>query len=239
MPNCSICFHANVEIVYGLSYIEQFEKKAVQELKQLVQEALNRHTFGVYSSQEYETRIIESASEGIEEVEPETESGTKEIEETIVSESASIPADEKVPEEVPENGVKLDFNPGGISTIVHVHGLKNSPGTNKRELRKAVDQALQLIQDNYFEFVGKQVFINTPWWYMAFFKTISPFLTQTTESKFTFARPSRSKVTLLKIYISSEQIPIRYCVSSKDILKPSAKHIVEFPVTQVCYTSFD
>lgn len=54
---------------------------------------------------------------------------------------------------------KLDFNPGGISTIVQVNDLKNSPGPGKWELRQATKQALQLLQDNYPEFVAKQVLL--------------------------------------------------------------------------------
>lgn len=52
---------------------------------------------------------------------------------------------------------KLDFTPGGVNTIVQVNDLKNSPGPAKRELRLATKQALQLLQDNYPEFVAKQV----------------------------------------------------------------------------------
>ena len=52
---------------------------------------------------------------------------------------------------------KLDFNPGGICTIVQVNDLKNSPGPGKWELRQATNQALHLLQDNYPEFVAKQV----------------------------------------------------------------------------------
>lgn len=52
---------------------------------------------------------------------------------------------------------KLDFSPGGVSTIFQVNDLKNSPGPGKRELRLATSQALQLLQDNYPEFVAKQV----------------------------------------------------------------------------------
>jgi hypothetical protein len=54
---------------------------------------------------------------------------------------------------------KLDFSPGGVSTIVQVNDLKNSPGPAKRELRQATRQALQLLQDNYPEFVAKQVYL--------------------------------------------------------------------------------
>lgn len=52
---------------------------------------------------------------------------------------------------------KLDFTPGGINTIFQVSDLKNSPGPGKKELRIATKQALQILQDNYPEFVAKQV----------------------------------------------------------------------------------
>ncbi|XP_057789952.1 patellin-3-like [Salvia miltiorrhiza] len=44
---------------------------------------------------------------------------------------------------------KLDFSPEGACTIVQVTDLKNSPGLFmfKKELRQAVNQALQLLQD--------------------------------------------------------------------------------------------
>ncbi|KAI8013940.1 Patellin-3 [Camellia lanceoleosa] len=51
---------------------------------------------------------------------------------------------------------KPDFSPDGICTFVQVNDLKNSPGPFKRELRTSTNQALQLIQDNYPEFVAKQ-----------------------------------------------------------------------------------
>ncbi|KAL2532865.1 Patellin-3 [Abeliophyllum distichum] len=145
---------------------------------------------------------------------------------------------------------KLDFSPGGISTIIQVNDLKNSPGPNKWELRQATKQALQLLQDNYPEFVAKQVFINVPWWYLALNKMISPFLTQRTKSKFVVAGPSKSTETLFK-YIAAEQVPTQYGGLSKDgdfgtadsvteiILRPSAKHIVECPVTQACMVSWE
>lgn len=57
-----------------------------------------------------------------------------------------------------EKGIrKLDFYPPGVSTLFQVNDLKNSPGPGKRELRLATKQALQLLQDNYPEFVAKQV----------------------------------------------------------------------------------
>lgn len=46
-----------------------------------------------------------------------------------------------------------------------------------------------------------KVFINVPWWYLAFNRMISPFLTQRTKSKFVFAGPSKSAETLFKYVI--------------------------------------
>ncbi|KAA3473444.1 patellin-3-like [Gossypium australe] len=139
---------------------------------------------------------------------------------------------------------KLDFRSGGICTIVQVNDLKNSPGPAKWELRQATKQALHLLQDNYPEFVARQVFINVPWWYLAVNKMINPFLTQRTKRKFVFAGPSKSADTLFR-YITAEQVPVKYGGLSKGsefattetvteiTVKPAAKHTVEFPVTEV------
>lgn len=43
-----------------------------------------------------------------------------------------------------------------------------------------------------------KVFINVPWWYLAFHKVISTFLTQRTKSKLVLAGPSKSAETLFK-----------------------------------------
>ncbi|KAJ6807216.1 uncharacterized protein M6B38_172355 [Iris pallida] len=144
-----------------------------------------------------------------------------------------------------EKGIRemLDFSPGGVSTMVQVTDLRNSPGLLKAELR----QALYLLQDNYPEFVAKQVFINVPWWYLAFNKMISPFLTQRTKSKFVFAGPSKSLETLFH-YIAPEQVPVQFGGLSKEKdsdfttadavnlinMKPSMKQIVEIPVAEKC-----
>ncbi|CAJ1978247.1 unnamed protein product [Sphenostylis stenocarpa] len=139
----------------------------------------------------------------------------------------------------------LDFSPTAISTIVQVNDLKNSPGLGKRELRQATNQALQLLQDNYPEFVAKQIFINVPWWYLAFSRMISPFFTQRTKSKFVFAGPSKSAETLFK-YIAPELVPLQYGGLSREgeqefttadpatevTIKPASKHAVEFPVSE-------
>ncbi|KAL5718120.1 Patellin-3 [Ranunculus cassubicifolius] len=142
---------------------------------------------------------------------------------------------------------KLDFSPGAICTIVQVNDLKNSPGPLKKELRQATNQALSILQDNYPEFVAKQIFINVPWWYLAFNRMISPFFTQRTKSKMVFAGPSKSAETLFK-YIAPEQVPVQYGGLSKEgeqefstadavtevAIKPATKQTVEIPVTETC-----
>ncbi|CAN1235550.1 PATL3 [Linum perenne] len=144
----------------------------------------------------------------------------------------------------------LDFRPGGVSTIFQVNDLKNSPGPGKKELRLATKQALQLLQDNYPEFVAKQVFINVPWWYIAFYTMMSPFMTQRTKSKFVFASSARSPETLFK-YIPPEEVPIQYGGMSVDdcdcnpefafsdpvtdmIVKPGTKQTVEIIIYEKC-----
>ncbi|KAJ8557811.1 hypothetical protein K7X08_004577 [Anisodus acutangulus] len=143
----------------------------------------------------------------------------------------------------------LDFSPDGICTFVQVIDLKNSPGLYlfKKELRQATNRALQLLQDNYPEFVAKQVFINVPWWYPAYYRMINATFTTRTKSKFVFAGPSRSAETLFK-YIAPEQVPAQYGGLSKEgeqefttaepateeIIKPASKHTIEFPVTEKC-----
>ncbi|XP_028768077.1 patellin-3-like [Neltuma alba] len=127
---------------------------------------------------------------------------------------------------------KLDFTPGGVNTIFQVNDLKNSPGPGKRELRIATKQALQLLQDNYPEFVAKQVFINVPWWYLAFYTMISPFMTQRTKSKFVFAGPSKSAETLFK-YSSPEQVPIQYGGLSVDLCECNPEFSMSDPVTEI------
>ncbi|XP_073294658.1 patellin-3-like [Primulina huaijiensis] len=142
---------------------------------------------------------------------------------------------------------KLDFTPDGTCTIVQIIDLNNSPGLTlfKKEFRQSTNQALQLLQDNYPEFVAKQVFINVPWWYVAYNRMISPFFTQRTKSKFVFAGPTKTSETLFK-YLAPEQVPVQYGGLSKDgeqeftaadaateeTIKPSCKHTIELPITE-------
>ncbi|GAV73505.1 CRAL_TRIO domain-containing protein/CRAL_TRIO_N domain-containing protein [Cephalotus follicularis] len=103
----------------------------------------------------------------------------------------------------------LDFKPGGVSSFLQINDLKNTPGPSKKELRLATKQAVDVLQDNYPEFVAKNIFINVPFWYYAFTALLLPFLTQRTKSKFVYTRPARVTETLLK-YIAVEEIPVHY-----------------------------
>ncbi|XP_073036071.1 patellin-3-like [Primulina eburnea] len=127
---------------------------------------------------------------------------------------------------------KLDFSPGGVNSIFQVSDLKNSPGPGKRELRIATKQALQILQDNYPEFVAKQLFINVPWWHLAFYVVISPFLTPRTKSKFVFSGPARTTEMLFK-YLSPEQVPIQYGGLSVDICECNPEFTVDDPVAEI------
>ncbi|KAI4297182.1 hypothetical protein L6164_037081 [Bauhinia variegata] len=109
-----------------------------------------------------------------------------------------------------EKGIqKLNLKPGGVSSLLQINDLKNSPGPSKKELRLATKQALGILQDNYPELVAKNIFINVPFWYYALNALISPFLTQRTKSKFVIARPAKVTETLLR-YIPIEEIPVHY-----------------------------
>ncbi|KAH0919383.1 hypothetical protein HID58_027043 [Brassica napus] len=118
------------------------------------------------------------------------------------------------------------------------------------ELRSATKQAVQLLQDNYPEFVFKQAFINVPWWYLVFYTVIGPFMTPRSKSKLVFAGPSRSAETLFK-YISPEQVPVQYgglsvdpCDCNPDFslddpasevtVKPGTKQTVEIIIYEKC-----
>ncbi|KAK9068581.1 hypothetical protein SSX86_012696 [Deinandra increscens subsp. villosa] len=127
---------------------------------------------------------------------------------------------------------KLDFRSGGVNCIFQINDLKNSPGPAKRELRVATSQALQLLQDNYPEFVAKQVFINAPWWYSTFYTMISPFMTQRTKSKFVFASTAKTPETLFK-YVNPEHVPIQYGGLSVDYCDCNAEFTIDDPASVV------
>ncbi|KEH37089.1 putative cellular retinaldehyde binding/alpha-tocopherol transport, GOLD domain, CRAL/TRIO [Medicago truncatula] len=104
---------------------------------------------------------------------------------------------------------KLNLKPGGVSSLLQINDLKNSPGPSKKELRIATKQTVTMLQDNYPELVAKNIFINVPFWYYALNALLSPFLTQRTKSKFVVARPAKVTETLIK-YIPIEEIPVNY-----------------------------
>jgi hypothetical protein len=147
-----------------------------------------------------------------------------------------------------EKGIEqLSFSPGGVNSMVQITDLKNSPGPGKKELRQATKQALDLLQDNYPEFVARKIFINVPWWYLALSTMISPFITQRTKSKFVIARASRVTETLFK-YISPEYVPVQYGGLNREndqefsgadggvtelIIKAGTKQIIDIPATEV------
>ncbi|KAJ7982048.1 Patellin-4 like [Quillaja saponaria] len=109
-----------------------------------------------------------------------------------------------------EKGIQnLDFNPGGFSSILQINDLKDMPAPSRKEFRLTAKQAVGILQDNYPEFVARNVFINVPFWYYAFSALLSPFLTQRTKSKFVFARPAKVTETLLK-FIAPEKLAIQY-----------------------------
>ncbi|RVX00547.1 Patellin-4 [Vitis vinifera] len=82
-----------------------------------------------------------------------------------------------------EKGIqKLDFKPGGVTSLLQINDLSNSPGPSKKEIRIAQSKLL------------------------AFCRTITQNLSQEmTKSKFVFVRPSKVTETLLK-YICVEEI---------------------------------
>ncbi|XP_078440888.1 sec14p-like phosphatidylinositol transfer family protein [Wolffia australiana] len=147
-----------------------------------------------------------------------------------------------------EKGIRqlLDFSSGGVCSMVQVTDLKNSPTLLKKDVRHATQQAVDLLQDNYPEFVAKKVFINVPWWYLAYHRMISPFLTQRTKSKFVFASPAKSAETLFK-YIAPEQVPVQFGGLGKEndsdfsaahavteiTVKPSSKHAIDVSLPHV------
>ena len=47
---------------------------------------------------------------------------------------------------------KLDFKPGGVSSLLQINNLKDSPGPSKKDFRLATRQVVGILQDNYPEF---------------------------------------------------------------------------------------
>jgi hypothetical protein len=144
-----------------------------------------------------------------------------------------------------EKGIqKLDLKPGGVTSLLQIHDLKNSSGLSRKELWIAVKNAILVLQDNYPEFVSRNVFINVPFWFYAITSLLSPFLTQRTKSKFVVARPAKVTETLLK-YIAAEEIPIQHGGFKRDddtefsneavsevLVKPGSTETIEIPAPE-------
>ena len=55
-----------------------------------------------------------------------------------------------------EKGIqKLDLKPGGVTSLLQIHDLKNCPGLFKKELWVAIKNAIVALQDNYPELVSR------------------------------------------------------------------------------------
>ncbi|KAE8666507.1 Patellin-5 [Hibiscus syriacus] len=185
------------------------EKKALDELKQLIQDALNKHEF---TAKEEEKPVAEKKR-------------TKERREKKRSKFLRWRI------QFLEKSIrKFDFTPNGINTFVQVIDLKNLPASSKMEFRQASSQALNLLQDNYPEFVAKQDDQSFP---------------ERMKSKFVFASPSKSAETLIK-YTAPEQVPVQYGGLNREgeeeftvvddvtgvTIKPKTKHTIGFPINK-------
>lgn len=52
---------------------------------------------------------------------------------------------------------KLDFSPGGVSSMLQINDLKDTPGFSRKDIRLATKQAVALLENNYPEFVARNV----------------------------------------------------------------------------------
>ncbi|KAG0448004.1 hypothetical protein HPP92_028060 [Vanilla planifolia] len=100
--------------------------------------------------------------------------------------------------------------------------------------------------DNYPEFLAKQVFVNVPWWYLAFNRMISPFFD--TEDKeqacalgrrsqprpFRYIAPGTSSHPPGGLYSEKDLISPITNSAKEAIIQPSAKKIIEIPLTEPC-----
>ncbi|MCO5604975.1 hypothetical protein L7F22_059150 [Adiantum nelumboides] len=127
--------------------------------------------------------------------------------------------------QVLEKGIKtLDFSPNGIHSMVQVIDFSgHSPAFLGRGLRSKI---LDLLQNNYPEFVSKQIFVNVPWYFPRLLSLFNP----QTRSKVVLAKPRRVAETLFK-YISPDQVPVQYGGLSR--LNDTTFTGIEAPVTHV------
>nr|VDC62096.1 unnamed protein product [Brassica rapa] len=138
----------------------------------------------------------------------------------------------------------LDFSPEAKSSFVFVSDFRNAPGLGKRSLWQFIRRAVKQFEDNYPEFVAKELFINVPWWYIPYYKTFGNIIiSPRTRSKMVLAGPSKTAETIFK-YVAPEVVPVKYGGLSKEspfavedgvteaVVKSSAKHIIELPASE-------
>ncbi|KFK44348.1 hypothetical protein AALP_AA1G246000 [Arabis alpina] len=138
----------------------------------------------------------------------------------------------------------LDFSPEAKSSFVFVSDFRNAPGLGKRALWQFIRRAVKQFEDNYPEFVAKELFINVPWWYIPYYKTFGTIITSPrTRSKMVLAGPSKSTETIFK-YVAPEVVPVKYGGLSKEspfavedgvteaVVKSSAKFTIDLPASE-------
>ncbi|XP_073012481.1 patellin-4-like [Typha latifolia] len=108
-----------------------------------------------------------------------------------------------------EKGIKeLSFKPGGVGSMLQIIDLKDSL-SHSMELRATTKKLVSILQDNYPEFVAKNIFLNVSFRSYAYHALFSHFVSARSRSKFIFARPGKVTETLLK-FIAPENLPIQY-----------------------------
>ncbi|KAG2303625.1 hypothetical protein Bca52824_032276 [Brassica carinata] len=138
----------------------------------------------------------------------------------------------------------LDFSPEAKSSFVFVSDFRNAPGLGKRSLWQFIRRAVKQFEDNYPEFVAKELFINVPWWYIPYYKTFGNIIiSPRTRSKMVLAGPSKTAETIFK-YVAPEVVLVKYGGLSKEspftvedgvteaVVKSSAKHTIELPASE-------
>ncbi|KAG7597957.1 CRAL-TRIO lipid binding domain [Arabidopsis suecica] len=138
----------------------------------------------------------------------------------------------------------LDFSPEAKSSFVFVSDFRNAPGLGQRALWQFIKRAVKQFEDNYPEFVAKELFINVPWWYIPYYKTFGSIITSPrTRSKMVLSGPSKSAETIFK-YVAPEVVPVKYGGLSKEspftvedgvteaVIKSTSKYTIDLPATE-------
>ncbi|KAJ3689456.1 hypothetical protein LUZ61_018620 [Rhynchospora tenuis] len=109
-----------------------------------------------------------------------------------------------------ERGIRqLSFKSGETASILQVIDLKDCLSHSMKEFRTTTKKVVSILQDNYPEFVSKNIFLNASFRSYAYHALFSHFTSTRSKSKFIFVRPNQITKTLLK-YIAPEDIPIQY-----------------------------